>query len=93
MFPQFQKARLENNVEKLNEIELSMKKVEAEFTDFSFNYIIQNKESYLAVMILRDQLKSSIVDTLRIKETYQILSEDVKNSPDAEIISSFLNLH
>lgn len=93
LFPQFQKARLENNVEKLREIEIAMKNIEAEFTNFSYQFIIQNKDSYLAAMLLRDQLKSSTIDTLKIKETYPLLTEKVKNSPDAEIIASFLNLH
>tara|TARA_R110001583_G_scaffold412_2_gene3786 strand:+ start:30113 stop:30247 length:135 start_codon:yes stop_codon:yes gene_type:complete len=44
-------------------------------------------------MILRDQLKSTTIDTIKILETYNKLSNEVKNSPDAEIIASFLNLH
>lgn len=93
LFPQFQKARLENNVEKLTEIRDEMKKIEIEFTDFSYNFIVQNKKSYVAAMILRDQLKSPEIDTLRIKNTYQILSEKIKKSPDSQIIESFLGLH
>lgn len=93
LFPKFQKARLENDAEKLAEVAEEMKKIEKEFVDFSYNYILQNKESYIASMILRDQLKSTIIDTLKIKNLYNILSSEVKNSPDAEIIASFLNLH
>ncbi|WP_456376446.1 DUF4369 domain-containing protein [Lutibacter sp.] len=93
LFPQFQKARLENNVEKLDEIKKNMEEIETEFTNFSYQFIIQNKDSYLAAMLLRDQLKSSTIDTFKIKETYQILSEKVKKSHDSEIIASFLNLH
>ncbi|WP_299521668.1 DUF4369 domain-containing protein [uncultured Lutibacter sp.] len=93
LFPQFQKARLENDYEKLSEIDKEMKKIEKEFVDFSYTYIIQNKESYIAPMLLRDQLKSTTIDTLQIKKTYDILSSSIKNSPDAEIVASFLNLH
>lgn len=93
LFPQFQKARLENDAERLNKIGEEMEKIEKEFTDFSFNFIIQNKDSYVAAMILRDQLKSTNIDTLRIKNTYQVLAYEIKNSPDALIIASFLNLH
>jgi len=93
LFPQFQKARLENDVKKLSDIEVEMKKIETEFINFSYNYIIQNKESYLAAMILRDQLKSKNIDTIRVKNTYKVLSGEIKKAPDAEIISSFLNLH
>jgi len=80
LFPQFQKARL-------------VKSIEKEFINFSFNYILQNKNSYIAAMILRDQLKSTTIDTLKIKKTYQALSSNVKKSPDAQIIATFLALH
>ena len=92
LFPQFQKARLENDAEKLAEIEKEMKKIEKKFVNFSNNYILKNKESYIATMLLRDQLKSNPIDTLQIKKTYNILSSKIKNSPDAKIIASFLNL-
>jgi len=93
LFPQFQKARLENDADKLAEISEKMKKIEKEFVAFSNNYILQNKESCIAPMLLRDQLKSSTIDTLQIKKTFAILSSEIKKSPDAEIIASFLNLH
>lgn len=93
LFPEFQKARLENDAQKLKDIQKKMKKIENEFTKFSFNYINENKESYIAPMILRDQLKSTTIDTLKILETYNKLSNEIKHSPDAEIIASFLNLH
>ncbi|MBT8316152.1 MAG: DUF4369 domain-containing protein [Lutibacter sp.] len=93
LFPQFQKARLENDAPQLNKIRDEMKKIEMEHLNFSYKYIAQNKESYVAAMILRDQLKADTIDTLRIKEAYNILSIEVKTAPDAEIIASFLNLH
>jgi len=93
LFPQFQKARLENDADKLAEIEGKMRIIEKEFVNFSNNYILQNKESYIAPMLLRDQLKSTTIDTLLIKNMYDILSSKIKKSPDAEIIASFLNLH
>jgi len=93
LFPQFQKARLENDAEKLNSIGNEMENIEMEFVEFSYQYILQNKDSYISAMILRDRLKSTTIDTLRIKNMYSNLSDKVKNSPDAEIIASFLNLH
>ncbi len=92
LFPQFQKARLENNVKELADIRDEMKTIELEYSDFSYNFIIQNKNSYVAAMILRDQLKSPKIDTLRIKNTYQVLSREVKKSPDSQIIEFFLEL-
>ncbi len=93
LFPQFQKARLENDAKELSIIGNELKSIEKEFINFSFDYVLQNKNSYIAPMILRDQLKSTTIDTLRIKEAYLILSDDIKNSPDSQIIASFLTLH
>lgn len=93
LYPQFQKYRLENNAEKLNEIGIKMKNIEQEFRSFSYQFIEKNPNSYVSAMILRDQLKSDKIDTLQIENTYQLLSSDVQKSPDSEIIASFLKLH
>ena len=92
LFPQFQKARLENDAEKLSEIGIKMKTIENEFTQFTFNYIQQNKASFISAMLLRDQLKTSTIDTIKITEMYKNLSSEVKKSPDAEIIRSYFKL-
>jgi len=92
LFPKFQKARLENDVKKLNEIGNELKKIETEFTDFSFNFIKNNSDSYVAPMILSDQLKATNIDTVRISIAYKQLSETVKKSPDANLIAAALNL-
>lgn len=93
LFPHFQKARLENDVKRIAEIGLDMKKIESEFKEFSFQFIEENKTSYIAPIILRDQLKISNIDTLRIKQSFESLSSEVKNSPDALLIATFLNSH
>lgn len=93
LFPQFQKARLENDAIKLDEIGKQVKAIENEFTNFSYKFIKNHKNSFVAAMILRDQLKSSNIDTVQIKKSYEILSSEVKQSPDAAIIASFLKLH
>lgn len=93
LYPQFQKARLENDAKKLSEIGLEMTKIEQQFSDFSFEFIQQNSQYYVAAMILRDQLKLSNIDTIRIRNTYNLLSENVKKSPDSQIIESLLKLH
>ena len=36
LFTKFQKARLENDVKKLDEVGNELKKIETEFTDFSY---------------------------------------------------------
>lgn len=92
LFPRFQKARLENDVKKLAEVGNELKKIEMEFTDFSFNFVKNNKDSYVSAMVLSDQLKSSTVDTARISNAYKLLSEEVKKSPDAQLIATTLKL-
>lgn len=92
LFPQFQKARLENDAEKLTEIGEKMKHIENEFRAFSFKFIQENKNSYVSGMILRDQLKASTADTLKIINAYNTLSASVKKAPDAELVAEFLHL-
>lgn len=91
LFPKFQKARLENDSEKLAEIGTELQVIENKFRDYSYNFIKENNNSYVAAMVLRDQLKSLNIDSLRIRESYNLLSEDIKNSPDAEIIRLSIN--
>jgi hypothetical protein len=93
LFPHFQKARLENDSEKLLKIGEDFKNIENEHAHFTYQFIEQNSNSYVAVMLLRDQLKKIPIDTLRIENTYKLLSEKVKHTQDAEIITTTLNLH
>ncbi len=93
LFPQFQKYRLENNANQLAKINTKMKEIEQEYIDFSYNYIKQNNNSYIAAMILRDQLKNTEIDTLKIINSYNKLTDSIKKSPDAHIIALTLNLH
>jgi hypothetical protein len=92
LFPKFQKARLENDVKKLTEIGNELNKIETEFTDFSYDFIKVNSDSYVSAMILSDQLKSSTIDTVRISNAYKQLSEAVKKSPDSQVIETAFNL-
>jgi hypothetical protein len=93
LFPQFQKARLENDVDKLKEINILMKEIEKEHENFTFSFIQKNKNSFIAPMLLRDQLKLSSIDSLKIKNTYNLLPLEIKKSPDSQIIASELQLH
>tara|TARA_R110001583_G_scaffold10179_3_gene47331 strand:+ start:2070 stop:2744 length:675 start_codon:yes stop_codon:yes gene_type:complete len=93
LYPQFQKYRLENNADKLLEINNEMQKIEQEYIDYSYNFIEENKDSYIAAMVLRDQLKTSKIDTSKIVNTFNKLTDKVKRSPDSQIIELVLNLH
>lgn len=93
LYPHFQKARLENDAEKLDEIGKRMKDIEERFTDFTYRYILENRDSYLAGMLLRDRLKTIPIDSVRIREAYSLLPEDIRNSPDGQFIATALQLH
>lgn len=93
LFPQFQKARLENDASELAKIGTKMKLIEEEFKEFSFQFIQNNQNSYVSGMILRDQLKSSTADTVKITNAYNLLSANVKKAPDATLVATILKLH
>ncbi|WP_298367091.1 DUF4369 domain-containing protein [uncultured Lutibacter sp.] len=93
LFPQIQKYRLENDAQKLSEISEKMKNIEQEHTNFSYNFILKNSDSYIAPMLLRDQLKTTPIDTIKIIKTFEKFSNSVKLSPDSQIIIHQLNLH
>lgn len=93
LYPQFQKYRLENNADKLLEINNEMTKIEQEYIDYCYSFIAKNKDSYIAAMVLRDQLKTSKLDTLKIIKTFNSLADNVKKSPDSQVIELVLNLH
>lgn len=93
LFPKFQKARLENDVETLKILNDEMTLIENEYFNFTYDYLSKNPTSFVSAMILRDQLKLTKIDTSRIVNSYHKLSDEVKMSPDAEIISMQLNLH
>lgn len=91
LYPKFQKARLENDSKKLAKIETELQLIDNKFRDYSYIFIKENSNSYVAVMVLRDLLKSSNIDSISIRESYNLLSEDIKKSPDAEIVRHSLN--
>jgi len=93
LFPEFQKARLENNASRLEEIGTEMKKIEEEFRIYSFKYIESRPNSYVSAMILRDQLKASTIDTLKIKAGYNKLSNTVQLGIDGLLVAEFLELN
>ena len=93
LFPEFQKARLDNDATKLTEIGAEMKKIEEEFRNYSFNYIAKHPNSYVSAMILRDQLKASYVDSLRIRSSFNTLSQSVQLGIDGLIVAEFLELY
>ncbi|HKJ06487.1 MAG TPA: hypothetical protein VJ970_03390, partial [Flavobacteriaceae bacterium] len=91
LYPAFQKARLENDAEKLKDIQQKMDGIYMEFSSYTYNFIEKNKESYVSVMLLRDMLKSDTVDSTKIKKYYQLFSNHLKESPDGRLIEEFIS--
>ncbi len=93
LYPQFQKARLENDVLKLQEIKQKMESIESGFTNYSYQFIKHHKNSYVAAMLLADHLKTTKIDTFRIKETYNLLPKKNQNSVDGKHVANWIKLH
>lgn len=94
LFPDMQRARLENDAEKLQEISKKMSLVEQENVDYNFNYTKENPNSFISAMILNDLSRRDSIDTQKIKDSYNSLSNNVKKSIDAQKVASFIaDLH
>ena len=92
-FPDLQRARLENDAEKLSHIALKMKAIEKENIDFNYTYAKENPNSYISAMILNDLSKRDSIDIKRVKVIYDTFSEEVKKCADAEQINLLLSIH
>ena len=93
LFPDLQRARLENDSKKLAEISSKMKAIEAENINFHFDYAQKHPNSFLSAMIVRDLIKRDSIDIDRVKTIYNLFPKEVKNSADAKVIASFLTSH
>jgi len=91
LFPEIQRARLDNDAKKLAEISTKITNITQENIDYSFDYIQNNPSSFISAMILNDLSKKSTVDINRISKSYQLLSDKVKESADAKEVLLFLN--
>ena len=90
LFPEMQRARLENNVEKLKQISLKMQAVETESIEYSFKFASEKLDSYISAIILNDLSQRDAIDLKRITTLHKKMSKDVKKSPDAQELSAFL---
>lgn len=91
LFPELQRARLENNPEKLLDISAKINIIEKEGVEFNFQYTQENSKSFLAAMILNDLSKNDNIDIHRIRSTYENFSNEIKGSVDSKELQEFLN--
>lgn len=93
LFPEIQRARLNNDAEKLELLINKMEGIEVKSVEFSFNYVSEKLDSYIAAIILNDLSGKDSIDIKQITSLYNKMSEDVKKCPDAIELNDFLNTY
>ncbi|WP_117882576.1 DUF4369 domain-containing protein [Aureibaculum luteum] len=78
LFPLFQKARTENDVIKLNEINKKMELIHKENTTFVLNFAKSNSDSYIAAFALKTLLNDKSISADTIASIYNNFSHEVK---------------
>ncbi len=78
LFPTFQKARAENDVEKLEIINAKMQAINDENTSFALNYAKQHPNSYISAMALHSTLRVPSIHRDTILKIYDNFSDFVK---------------
>lgn len=91
LFPEMQRARLENNADKLKNISSKMQGIETESIEYSFEYASEKLDSYISAIILNDLSMRDSIDLSRITTLYKKIAVKVKESPDAKELNAFLN--
>ena len=89
-FPEFQKARAENDVEKIDQINAEMKAINDENTAYSLNYTKNNPNSYVSAMILHSLLRMPDMNPDKAKDIYNNFSEEVKKSDFSKKIKNYI---
>ena len=80
LFIQIQKARAENDLETINDINNKMRAINDENTRYSLDYAKNNPNSFVSSIILHSLLRIPEVDKNEIESTYINFSDDVKKS-------------
>lgn len=89
-FPEFQKARSENNIEKLEEINNKMKEINNENTSYILKYAKNNPDSYISAVALNSILSIPTVPKDTIRNIYNNFSDYVKKGDISREIEFFL---
>lgn len=86
-FHEFQKARAENNFEKINEINKKLKSINRELIDYKVRFITNNPDSFVSSMILFSLIQNKEINLKKTKYLYDNLSSDVKKSEFSKKVS------
>ncbi len=87
LYPQFQKARLENNSNVLKEISEKIKAIEHKNDAFLLQYAANNTTSNLAAIILNDVLEKDSLNNAKAAKIFNQFSNKVKQSKAAKAIA------
>ena len=91
LFPIFQKARAENDSEKLEEINAQMRAINEENTKFALQYAKQHPDSYISALALQSVLTVPTINKDTIAKIYNNFSDYVKKGDFAIEIAQYLD--
>lgn len=91
-FPELQRARLNNDSDKLKEINDAIKQIETEHIEHALNYIREHPSSFVSLMILHDLQKNEEISIFELKELYELIDKSLKNTAEATIIRKKISL-
>ena len=78
LFPQLQKARMENDFETLKEINTKINAIIAENQNYLFNYIQKHPNNYLSGLLLDDMWQTSEKDSLQLNKLTNNLAPEIR---------------
>ena len=90
LFPEFQKARAENDVIKLEEINKKMQAINDKNTAFILSYAKQNPNSYISALALQTILSIPTINKDSVAIIYSNFSDYVKKGDYAMEIEEYL---
>ena len=91
LFPVFQKARAENDVEKLKNIHKKMESINNENTLFILNYAKKHPDSYISAMALHSLINLPTINKDTLSNIYNHFSNYVKQGDFSIEIAAFLD--
>lgn len=80
LYPQIQKARLENDSETLKKLIIQIREIENKNSKFLLDYISKHPKTRLAALLLNDLYHSGYTDTLALKKTARLIQPELKKT-------------
>ena len=90
LFIQIQKARAENDLETITEINEKMRAINDENTRYSLDYAKNNPSSFISSVVLQSVLRIPEIDVTEVESIYNSFSSDVQKSEYSKNISRYL---